>query len=154
MPRETGGGGNGSRTAKRAAARENKVPSRTTLWRAKKAREVAAAEDYDNVSPHADDIQLANLIFLILAMLIMTMLASGWALVQVVLEVVPMLNRCRPLTPGQCRCRHSARLVRIATHMIEPVITSCLLCNAWLVQSTKASGCEMLTVTGAAKARL
>ena len=57
---------------------------------------------------------LANLIFMILAMLIMTMLASGWALVQVVLDVVPMLNRCRPLTPGQCRCRHSARRVRIA----------------------------------------
>ena len=50
----------------------------------------------------------------ILAMLIFMMLASGWALVQVVLDVVPMPNRCRPLTPGQCRCRHSARRVRIA----------------------------------------
>jgi hypothetical protein len=51
---------------------------------------------------------------MILAMLIMTMLVPGWALVQVVLDVVPMLNRFRPLPPGQCRCRHSARLVRIA----------------------------------------
>ena len=50
----------------------------------------------------------------ILAMLIFMMLASGWALVQVVLDVVPMPNRCRPWTPGQCRCRHSARRVRIA----------------------------------------
>ena len=44
---------------------------------------------------------LAMLIFMILAVLIMTMLVPGWALVQVVLDVVPMLNRCRPLTPGQ-----------------------------------------------------
>ena len=56
-PREAGGGGNGSRTAKRAVARENKVPSQRTLnRRAKKAREAAAAEDYGNVGPHADDI--------------------------------------------------------------------------------------------------
>ena len=53
-------GGNGSRTAKRAAARENKVPSQRTLdRRAKKARE--AAEDYDNVGPHADDIGDADI---------------------------------------------------------------------------------------------
>ena len=100
-------GGHGKRTAKRAAARENKVPSQRTLHRrAKKAREAAAAEDYDNVG------RIRTLT--ILAMLIFMMLASGWALVQVVLDVVPMLNRCRPLTPGQCRCRHSARRVRIA----------------------------------------
>ena len=55
-------GGNGSRTAKRAAARENKVPSQRTLdRRAKKAREAAAAEDYDNVDPHADDIGDADI---------------------------------------------------------------------------------------------
>ena len=53
-------GGHGSRTAKRAAARENKVPSQRTLdRRAKKARE--AAEDYDNVDPHADDIGDADI---------------------------------------------------------------------------------------------
>ena len=56
------GGGNGSRTAKRAAARANKVPSQRTLERrAKKAREAAAAEDYDNVDPHADDIGDADI---------------------------------------------------------------------------------------------
>ena len=49
-------GGNGNRIAKRAVARENRVPSRMTLWRAKEAREAAAAEDYDNVGPSADDI--------------------------------------------------------------------------------------------------
>ena len=50
-------GGNGSRTAKRAGARENKVPSKATLnRRAKKAREAAAADDYDNVGPRTDDI--------------------------------------------------------------------------------------------------
>ena len=49
MPSKSGG--QGKRDAKRAAAREDKVPSRTTLWRAKKAREAAAAEDYDNVGP-------------------------------------------------------------------------------------------------------
>ena len=55
-------GGHGSRTAKRAAARENKVPSQRTLERrAKKAREAAAAEDYDNVDPHADDIGDADI---------------------------------------------------------------------------------------------
>ena len=55
-------GGHGSRTAKRAAARENKVPSQRTLdRRAKKAREAAAAEDYDNVDPHADDIGDADI---------------------------------------------------------------------------------------------
>ena len=51
-------GGNGLRDAKRAAARENRVPSRMTIWRvAKKAREAAAAEDYDNVGqdPLPDD---------------------------------------------------------------------------------------------------
>ena len=33
------------------------MPSRATLYRrAKKAREVAGAEGYDNVGPHADDI--------------------------------------------------------------------------------------------------
>ena len=46
-------GGNGKRDAKRAAARdarEDRVPSKATLYRrAKKAREAAAAEDYDNV---------------------------------------------------------------------------------------------------------
>ena len=46
-------GGHGSRTAKRTAARKNRVPSRRTLQRlakkARKAREAAAAEDYDNV---------------------------------------------------------------------------------------------------------
>jgi hypothetical protein len=58
------GGGHGKRDAKRAAARENRVPSRTTLQRrAKKAREAAAAEDYDNVGPdpHADDIGDADI---------------------------------------------------------------------------------------------
>ena len=56
------GGGNGKRDAKRAAARENKVPSQRTLdRRAKKAREAAAAEDYDNVDPHADDIGDADI---------------------------------------------------------------------------------------------
>ena len=63
--RETGGGGHGSRTAKRAAAREareDRVPSKATLYRrAKKAREAAAAEDYDNVDPHADDIGDADI---------------------------------------------------------------------------------------------
>jgi len=56
-------GGNGKRDAKRAAARENKVePSKATLYRrAKKAREAAAAEDYDNVDPHADDIGDADI---------------------------------------------------------------------------------------------
>ena len=55
-------GGNGKRTAKRAAARENKVSSKWTLnRRAKKAREAAAAEDYDNVGPHADDIGDADI---------------------------------------------------------------------------------------------
>ena len=55
-------GGNGKRDAKRAAARENKVPSKSTLKRrAKKAREAAAAEDYDNVDPHADDIGDADI---------------------------------------------------------------------------------------------
>ena len=55
-------GGHGSRTAKRAAARENRVPSKWTLnRRAKKAREAAAAEDYDNVDPHADDIGDADI---------------------------------------------------------------------------------------------
>ena len=54
-------GGHGSRTAKRAAARANRVPSKATLWRAKKAREAAAAEDYDNVDPHADDIGDADI---------------------------------------------------------------------------------------------
>ena len=54
-------GGHGKRTAERAAAHENKVSSRPTLWRAKKAREAAAAEDYDNVDPHADDIGDADI---------------------------------------------------------------------------------------------
>ena len=50
-------GGNGSRTAKRAAARESKLPSQRTLYRrANKAREATTAEDCDNVGPHADDI--------------------------------------------------------------------------------------------------
>lgn len=51
-------GGNGLRDAKRAAARENRVPSKSTVRRvAKKAREAAAAEDYDNVGqdPLPDD---------------------------------------------------------------------------------------------------
>ena len=51
-------GGHGSRTAKRAAARENRVPCERTLRRrAKKAHEAAAAEDYDNVGqdPLPDD---------------------------------------------------------------------------------------------------
>ena len=43
-------GGHGSRTAKRAAARENWVPRQRTLdRRAKEAHEAAAVEDYDNV---------------------------------------------------------------------------------------------------------
>ena len=54
-------GGNGNRTAKRAAARANRVPSRMTLWRAKKAREAAAEVDYDNVGPPADDIGDADI---------------------------------------------------------------------------------------------
>ena len=57
-------GGHGSRTAKRAAARANKVPSQRTIRRrAKKAREAAAAEDYDNVGRdlHADDIGDADI---------------------------------------------------------------------------------------------
>ena len=50
-------GGHGKRNAKRAAARRKRVPSRATLnRRAKTAREAAAAEDNDNVDPHADDI--------------------------------------------------------------------------------------------------
>jgi len=51
-------GGHGVRDAKRAAARENRVPSKSTVRRvAKKAREAAAAEDYDNVGqdPLPDD---------------------------------------------------------------------------------------------------
>ena len=67
------------------------------------------------------------LIFMILAML-----ASGWALVQVVLDVVPMLNRCRPLTPGQCRCCHSASLVRIANpHDRTGYNIMIVCCAAW-----------------------
>ena len=57
MPGKSGGG-NGIRTAKRAAARENRVPSRSTRQRrAKEAREAAAAEDHDNVGqdPLPDD---------------------------------------------------------------------------------------------------
>ena len=58
-------GGHGKRDAKRAAAREareDRVPSKATLYRrAKKAREAAAAEDYDNVDPHADDIGDADI---------------------------------------------------------------------------------------------
>ena len=55
-------GGNGKRDAKRAAARENKVPSKSTLSRrAEKAHEAAATEDYDNVDPHADDIGDADI---------------------------------------------------------------------------------------------
>ena len=55
-------GGNGKRDAKRAAARENKVVGkRQRNRRAKKAREAAAAEDYDNVDPHADDIGDADI---------------------------------------------------------------------------------------------
>ena len=54
MPGKSGGG-NGIRTAKRAAARENTVPSkRTVRRRAKEAREAAAAEDYDNVGHDQD----------------------------------------------------------------------------------------------------
>jgi hypothetical protein len=55
-------GGHGKRDAKRAAARENKVvgPMQHDR-RAKKAREAAAAEDYDNVDPHADDIGDADI---------------------------------------------------------------------------------------------
>jgi len=55
MPGKSGGG-NGIRTAKRAAARENRVPSERTVrrWRAKEAREAAAAEDYDNVGHDQD----------------------------------------------------------------------------------------------------
>ena len=49
--------GNGERTAKRAAARETRAPIQRTLdRRVKRAREAAAAEDYNNVDPHADDI--------------------------------------------------------------------------------------------------
>lgn len=49
-------GGHGVRDAKRAAARENRVPCKRTVrrWRAKKAREAAAAEDYDNVGHDQD----------------------------------------------------------------------------------------------------
>ena len=61
MPRETGSGDNVNRTAKRAAARENMVPIRMTLWRAKKAREAAAAEDYGNVDPPANNISDADI---------------------------------------------------------------------------------------------
>ena len=46
----------GNETPNGLLLKEDKVPSRTTLWRAKKAREAAAAEDYDNVGPPADDI--------------------------------------------------------------------------------------------------
>ena len=57
------GGGNGKRDAKRAAARENKVPSQRTLERrAKKAREAAAAEDYDNVGPDPPSIVSVTLL--------------------------------------------------------------------------------------------
>ena len=56
----------------------------------------------------------AMLMFMILVVPIMTMLAPGWVLVRVVLDAVPMPNRCRPLAPGQCRRSHSARIVRIA----------------------------------------
>jgi len=56
----------------------------------------------------------AMLIFMILVVLIMAMSAPGWVLVRVVLDVVPMPNRCRPLAPGQCRRSHLARIVRIA----------------------------------------
>ena len=93
------------------------MPSRTTLERrAKKAREAAAAEDYDNVDPHADDIGDADIHDIGGADNDSVSVGMGAGTVQdlVVLDVVPMLNRCRPLTPGQCRCRHSARLVRIA----------------------------------------
>ena len=42
--------GNGKRNEKRAAARENKVVGKRQLERrAKKAREAATTEDYDNV---------------------------------------------------------------------------------------------------------
>ena len=68
------------------------VNSRQLERRAKRARKADAAEDYDNVGPTRT--------LTVLAMLIMTMLASGWALVRVV--------------PGQCRRRHLARIVRIA----------------------------------------
>ncbi len=55
-------GGHGKRDAKRAAARANKVVGkRQRNRRAKKAREAAAAEDYDNVDPHADDIGDADI---------------------------------------------------------------------------------------------
>ena len=55
-------GGHGRRNAKRAAARENKVTNQRTLKRrAKETHEAAAAEDYDNVDPHADDIGDADI---------------------------------------------------------------------------------------------
>ena len=57
MPGKSARGGHGSRTAKRAAARENKVVGKRQQRRVRqKAREAAAAEDYDNVGPHPDDI--------------------------------------------------------------------------------------------------
>ena len=55
-------GGHGSRTAKRAAARANKTVVKRQQRRVRqKAREAAAAEDYDDVGPHADDIGDANI---------------------------------------------------------------------------------------------
>ena len=47
--------------------------------RAKKAREAVTAEDHDNVSP------MITLAMLILTILIMRMLASGWVLVLVMM---------------------------------------------------------------------
>ena len=58
MPGDYKSGGNGARAAKRAAVRENSVPSQRTLKRrAKEAREAAAADAYDNVGqdPLPDD---------------------------------------------------------------------------------------------------
>ena len=75
---------------------------------------------------------LAMLIFMILAMLIMMMLASGWALVRVVLDVVPMLNRWRPLVSGQCQRRLLARIVRIANLQVITGYGMMLgACAAW-----------------------
>ena len=114
--------GHGKRTADLAVARADRMPGKRQQHHLRqKAREPAAAEDYDNLGPHPDATIFVMIILamLILTMLIMTMLASGWALVLVGLGVVPMLNRCRQLTPGQCRIVRIANLHDITGHNMD-----------------------------------